>query len=51
MSSKAAPSWSGENITPNVEMTTSKLPSWKARHSASAARGVDLEPLGLGALS
>ena len=34
-SSRAVRSWSGANIAPNTELTTSKLPSAKGRSSAS----------------
>ena len=37
-SSAAARSWSGVNITPKVETTTSKLPSGNGSASASASR-------------
>ena len=38
INSAAAPSWSGVNMTPKVETTTSKLSPGNGRLSASASR-------------
>ena len=50
-SSAAALSWSGVNITPKVETTTSKLSSGNGNASASASRNSTVQPLGRGALA
>ena len=49
--SAAARSWSGVNITPKVDTTTSKLPSANGSASASATAERDVEPFGGGAFA
>ena len=46
--SRAARVWSGENITPKVESTTSKLEFAKGNASASATSKRDVQSFGLG---
>ena len=50
-SSAAARSWSGVNITPKVETTTSKLPSANGSASASASRNSISSRSAVGALA
>ena len=49
--SAAALSWSGVNMTPKVETTTSKLASANGSASASASLELDRQPFGRGALA
>ena len=51
ISSAAARSWSGVNITPKVETTTSKLPSGERQRLRVGLAERDVEPLGVGALA